>query len=231
MPINNLTHFVFVDFENVPGIDLSVLSGQPLCVTLFLGPKSKLKPALVEQVTTLPYEVRLIKVRTSKKNLVDFVLTFHLGEMISRYPRGHYYIVSGDKKDFDPVVAHLENNHLHVSRHPDIASLPFLAQSKPVEQVKSSASAKSSTVTKPAVPTNKPPADRRPKIIARLKDSANKNRPATLKGLHAHIKTALGKQSTTAKVEDIIRELCKTGALIIDAKDKLSYAPANFSSV
>lgn len=223
MPINNLTHFVLVDFENVPGIDLSALGRLPLCVTLFLGPKSKLKPALVEQITRLPFEVRIIKVTSSRKNLLDFVLTYHLGEMASRYPRGHYYIVSGDKNDFEPVVAHLKDNHLHVALHPDIASLPFLAQTKPVEVTKAISPEMLAVVAKPAAPPiTKAPADRRTKIIAHLRNSANKNRPATLKGLQAHIKNAFGKESTAAKVEDVILEL-RSGGLTINTKGKVSY--------
>lgn len=224
MPTNNLTHFVLVDFENVPGIDLSVLSGHPLSVTLFLGPKSKLKPVLVEQMTTLPFEVRLIKVTASRKNLLDFVLTFHLGEMVSRYPRGHYYIVSGDKKDFDPVVAHLKANHFHVSLHPNIAALPFLVQSKPAEQPEALSVKKPAPAAKAASPagSGKPPPDRRTKIMASLKDPMRKNRPTTLKGLQAHIKNAFGTESTAAKVEEVIRDLHSFG-LTTDTKGKVSY--------
>jgi hypothetical protein len=41
--------------------------------------------------------------------------------------------VSEDRKDFVPVIEHMKENHLHVSRHPDIDSLPFLVLSRPVE--------------------------------------------------------------------------------------------------
>ena len=226
MPTPNLTHFVLVDFENVPGVDLSLLGKEPLCVTLFLGPKSKLKPGLVEQITTQPFEVRLIKVGQIKKNALDFVLAYHLGEMVTRFPRGHYYLISGDQ-DFAPLVTHLRDKHVHISQHNDIASLPFLARPQPLlaPVAKTSAPPKPPAVTKPVpvVLNKKPVPDRRAKIIARLKDPANPNRATTLKGLHAYIKNALGKEAATAKVEEIISELRKARVLTTDAKGKVAY--------
>ncbi len=222
MPPNSLSHFVLVDFENVPGIDLGVLGDHSLCVTLFLGAKSKLKPALVEQITRLPFEVRLIKVTASRKNLLDFVLTFHLGEMVSRYPRAHYHIVSEDKKDFAPVIEHLKANHFHVSLHRDIASLPFLVQPKPAGRPVTLPKTKPVAVIKTSPTTTNQAPDRQSEILARLKNPQNKNRPTKLKGLQAHIKTALGKEFTPAKVEDIIREL-NEGGLSVDAKGQVRY--------
>jgi hypothetical protein len=251
MLINNLTHFVLVDFENVPGIDLGILGGQPLCVTLFLGLKSKLKPALVEQITTLPFEVRLIKVRTTRKNLVDFVLTYHLGEMVSRYPRGHYYIVSGDKKDFDPVVAHLKDNHLHISLHPDIGSLPFLTQTKPVEPTndippekpavvaKPAAGPKAVEAPKPATPPKpklaatkapsqpkpsakgKAPVDKYAKLLEQIK--SGKHRPKDRAKLRHHIYTLYGQKSSHEQVTAVIDRLIEGGVVTINEQDKVTY--------
>ncbi len=154
MPINNLTHFVLIDFENVPGVDLGVLGRHPMAVTLFLGPKSKLKAGLVEQITSLPFEVRLIKVGLMKKNALDFVLAYHLGEMVPRYPRGHYYIVSKDQ-DFEPLITHLRDHNLHITQHADLASLPFLAQPQLVMPVAKSASPAPAAIAKPVAPVVK----------------------------------------------------------------------------
>ena len=248
MAINNLTHFVLVDFENVPGIDLSVLGNHPAGVTLFLGPRSKLKPALVEQITTLPFEVRLIKIGHIKKNAVDFVLAYHLGEMVSRYPRGHYYIVSKDQ-DYEPLVTHLRDHNIHISQHKDTADLPFLAPAKLPVQAKPDVALKSlpptktiapaktivaaklpapvskaaTAVSKPPAPVSNPPDARPTKIIARLKDPKNTNRATTRKALHAYIKNSLGKETAPEKVDGIIFELIQTRVLTINAKGKIAY--------
>lgn len=238
MPINNLTDFVLIDFENVPGVDLSVLGRHPMAVTLFLGPKSKLKAGLVEQITTLPFEVRLIKVGQMKKNALDFVLAYHLGEMVPRYPRGHYYLISKDQ-DFEPLVTHLREHNLHITQHPDLASLPFLAQPPPVKSLVKAEPPPRIVVAKPMtlavkiappVPATikpavakKPVVPREAKIIASLKDSTKRNRPSTSKSLQAHIKNAFGKESTQEKVDALISKLRKAQVLAVDAAGKVTY--------
>jgi hypothetical protein len=170
---------------------------------------------LVEQISSLPFEVRLIKVATSRKNLLDFVLTFHLGEMTSRYPRGRYYIVSGDKKDFAPVIEHLKANHFHVSLHPDIASLPFLDQSIPAELAPAAPLKKPGAIAKPTL-------DRGTMIANLLLDPKTKNRPTTLPRLHARIKSDLGKDASPAKIDGVVSAI-RAGGMTTDAKSKVCY--------
>jgi hypothetical protein len=69
----------------------------------------------------------------------------------------------------------------------------------------------------------KPSVDRRAKIISRLMNPNTPNRPLTKKGLLAKIKTEYGKESSDAKVDDILQELLARRRLTIDAKDKVSY--------
>lgn len=228
MSTNPFTHFVLVDFENRPDIDLGLIAGHPVKVTLFLGLKSKLKSALVEQITTLPFEVRLVKIRMTKKNALDFVLTYHLGEMLARYPRGHYYIVSGDKKDFEPLVTYLQDNHVHVSRHEDIASLPFLQPHKAAAPATSAIPAKPAAhpkpmpTTKAVDPKPKPPEDRLVKLIARLRNPSA-SRPKNKARLLAHIKTAYGQKLTDDVSAQKLEELVHRGVLVIEDKDKVRY--------
>jgi citrate lyase gamma subunit len=206
-----VTHFVFVDFENVPGIDLDVLGGHPAVVLLFLGQKSKLKPDLVEQMSRLPCEVRLIKVGVTKKNALDFVLTYHLGAAMARHPGMSCHIITGDK-DYDPIIRHLAINGLTVSKHASLEELPFLK--KPL---------KPAAKSKAAPPAKKPAEDRTPKIIARLSDSANLMKPSTEKALRSRIKTDFGKEATDQKVADLVADLKQRGIVNIDEKGKVSY--------
>jgi hypothetical protein len=130
MPTSAIASFVFVDFENVPHVDFAALKDERVKVTLLIGQKNKLTPTQVEQISRLPFEFRVIKVGAIKKNALDFALTFHLGETVSRNPNGRFYIVSGDKNDFDPLVSHLKANHVRISRHGSIAELPLLTPVK-----------------------------------------------------------------------------------------------------
>src|SRR3954469_19440825 len=207
MPVSPTpTHFVFVDFENRPIDDLGALARHPVVVILFLGQKSRLKKALVDQIETLPFEVRLIKVGVTKKNAADFVLTYHLGAIMARHPGEKYYVISGDD-DFSPVITHLQNNHQPISQHPDIASLPFLSKqkpmpspkaigAKPVDAVKPVATAKPAGAPKSIAAAKKIPVDRSAKVIARLKNPNNRNRPSGEEALRAYIRSGLGKPAT-----------------------------------
>jgi hypothetical protein len=210
-----MTHFVFVDFENVPDLDLSALTGHSVKVTLVLGSKSKLKADLVLQIASLPFEVRLIKVGVTRKNALDFVLTFHLGETMARHPSGRFYIVSKDKNDFEPVVTHLRGNHHEVSRHDDIGSLPF---------VQCDGQLKTPPPSQPPVALRKSAVNPRAKVIARLKDSTRLNRPSTRKKLLAYIKADLGKGATDDDAESVVRELSDSHALTIDSNNRIEYA-------
>jgi hypothetical protein len=231
------THFVFVDFENRPVDDLGALARHPVVVILFLGQKSRLKKALVEQIETLPFEVRLIKVGVTKKNPADFVLTYHLGAIIARHPGEKYYVISGDD-DFSPVITHLQNNHQPISQHPDIASLPFLAKQKPTPSSKPSVAAKPVSTAK-AVATAKPVVPPKPvmtlkqtfdegsiEVIGRLKDPSRRNRPLKEKTLRAHITSSLGKETSDEKVQSIVNHLIADGDLKILAGGKVEYREA-----
>lgn len=215
---------MLVDFENRPVDDLSALTGHPVVVILFLGQKSRIKKALVEQIETLPFEVRLIKVGVTKKNAADFVLTYHLGAIMARNPGERYYVVSGDD-DFDPVITHLTANHHPVSQHPDLASLPFLAKKK--------STAKSKPSTAPAVPVapvartaaiEKTALEKRCEgVIARLNNPNRSNRPGTRKSLIRHLRASLGKEASEANVDALFQRLTEQNVVKIDENEKVVY--------
>jgi hypothetical protein len=209
--MQTITHFVFVDFENVPAIDLDVLSEYPAVVLLFLGQKSKLKPDLVEQMSRLPCEIRLIKVGVTKKNALDFVLTYHLGAVMARHPGASCFIITGDK-DYDPIIRHLAINGSTVSKHASLEKLPFLSKSQ-----------KAGTTPKATPQAKRPAEDRSIKIIARLKDSANHMKPSTEKALRSRIKTDLGKEGSDQNVAALVDKLKLLGVISIDDKGKVTY--------
>jgi hypothetical protein len=212
---------VFVDFENVPEVDLSAISGQPVHVTLLIGKnQKKIDLELVEQIQEFAAQVRLVKVGASGHNALDLTLACYLGRAIERAPAANFAIVSKDK-DFAPMIAHLLEHDVEIARYDSFIALPFLHHRKPI------APPKSSSAPKTVSPTKKPMEDRRAKVIARLKNPANRTRPSDETALRAYIKTALGKESTEAKVTDIVRELREAGALIIDGNSKVSYPAAS----
>jgi hypothetical protein len=196
-----------VDFENVPDIDLGPIAAHSVKVTLLIGKnQTRLDLALVRDIHRLAERVELVEVGASGHNALDLTLAYHLGHAACQFPQAKFHIVSKDT-DFDPLVAHLQASGFAVARHRSFESLPFLAPTK-----------------KPATPASKPVEDRRARVLARLKNPSSRNRPSNQPALLAHIKTALGKESSDATVQDIVRELVASGKLSIDpATDKVSY--------
>lgn len=237
-------HFVLVDFENVHDIDLATLNGHPAEVALLIGKKQPSLPAkLVEQLCQISCEVRLIKVGVIRKNALDLVLAFHLGKIVAANPRAQLHIISKDKTDFDPLVTHLKTNHVSVTRHDSLATLPFVeSAAKPlVLAVKKAAADKPKPTRKTAAPfvapkpsaapavekttpaTAKPLVSRHQKIAARLKNPANRSRPTTRKALIAKIRNDLGKENSEAAVTKELNDLIDQKVLTIDSQNKVTY--------
>lgn len=214
------THFVFVDFENVPSVNLGLVSGKRAHVTLLIGKnQTKVDVDMAEQIQRHPSQVRLIKVGASGRNALDLTLAFHLGQAAQRIPNAHYIIVSKDK-DFVPLVAHLTALGIKVTRQ-DTFSIP----GTPAAKKKTAA-----TPAPPPPPRSHSPVASRPdratKVVAQLKNHASRNRPSTLTRLRSKIKTDLGPDFTEAKSVSIIDRLRDDGTLAINEKGKVTYGPA-----
>jgi hypothetical protein len=220
MPLAPITHFVFVDFENVTEVDLTAIGERPVHVTLLIGKNQrKIDLDLVEQIQAFAAQVKLVKVGATGRNALDLTLACYLGRAIERSPAAHFAIVSKDA-DFDAMIAHLVGHKFTVARYDSFAALPFLHHRKP--------SAPTKPVVAKAPPLLKKSAeDRSTKVVARLKNPASPNRPASQAALLAHLKTALGKQATDAKVQELFHRLRDECVLSIDGADNVIYAGGN----
>jgi hypothetical protein len=201
------SYLVFVDFENVPKVDLGLVEGKPVHVTLLIGRhQKKLDVSLVLQIQKVHGQVRLVEVGASGRNALDLTLAYYLGQAVQETPGAHYCIVSKDR-DFEPMIGHLRAENVNVARYDSFVALPFLTPQK-----------------EPPVALKMPPHEsRRAKVIARLKNPATSNRPSSRKALLARIKTDLGKNATDADGEDLLVELIEESALTIDPRGKVTY--------
>jgi hypothetical protein len=214
MPISAITHFVFVDFENVPEVDLGLVEGKAVHVTLLIGKnQKKLDLALVQQIHRLATQIALVEVGASGHNALDLTLAYYLGQAVQRAPGAQFCIVSKDK-DFEPMIAHLRSAHVQVFRHDKFSALPFLPQPRSGTPPKGTSPAKSAA-----------PVDKFAKLLARLQNNSAP-RPKKRAGLLAHINTVYGNKLSDAEQTALVEDLIKRGVLKIDAKDKVSYAAA-----
>lgn len=222
MTQTTVTHFVFVDFENVPEVDLGLVEGKPVQVTLFIGKhQKKLDLALVRQIHRLAAQVELVEVGASGRNALDLTLAYYLGQTVERAPGAHFHLVSKDK-DFEAMIGHLQGKHLKVARCDSFTALPFLpkpAKSRPLlAPAKVSAGVKTVEATKEGEGD-----DRLEKLIHRLKNNSAP-RPKKRARLLAHISTAFGGKLPEAEQVQKLGELVERGVLRIDAKERVTYA-------
>jgi hypothetical protein len=116
---------VFVDFENVHQVDLTLIGAKSVSFTLMVGPKqTKLDSDLVEKLMAHSASVQLVKLKSAGKNALDFVLAYYLGRAALADPTGYFHIVSKDG-GFDPLIEHLRSRHIHVYRHASCADITF----------------------------------------------------------------------------------------------------------
>ena len=218
MPTDTFAHFVFVDFENVPDVDLTLVENRSVHVTLLIGKhQKKLDLALVRQIHRLAGQVELVEVGATGRNALDLTLAFYLGQSVQQRRTAEFHIVSKDQ-DFDAMKSHLTGSGVKLARCDAFHLLSFLPRPKPV------ASAKPAGVAAKASATPKKPAeDRRAKVLARLRNPSSRNRPVTEATLRTYLKTALGKESSVDKVEEVLKQLRGDQGFKIEPDGKISW--------
>jgi hypothetical protein len=216
--------FIFVDYENVPSVDLGLVGGKAVHVTLMIGKnQTKIDFVLVEQIRRLADQVELVKLDASGRNALDLTLAHYLGRAVERRPDAQFCIVSKDK-DFDPMIAHLLGKGLRISRTDSFGALPFLPRPRKSSATKAVATSPAKSVTTVKPEDNADVSDvRLEKLVARLTNGVG-SRPKKKSGLLAHINTAFGNKLTVPQLTVKLDELLTRGILSIDEADRVTYA-------
>ncbi|HEY4299958.1 MAG TPA: PIN domain-containing protein [Candidatus Didemnitutus sp.] len=208
MPTVNLTHFVFVDFENIPQVDLEKIRGQPVHATLLLGSQQKKVDAdLFAKAVTLPDQVEVVQTKVGGPNALDLVLAARLGRAIERQPKGAFFIVSKDK-DFDPLIAHLAADGINIVRLKSMAALP-------VHRPKLKARSTQQDIVDESYR----------ELATLLGDPVSPGKPGTRKALLAGIKSMLGAGASPDAANRILQRLRADGVVTFDANANATYPP------
>jgi hypothetical protein len=129
MPAAPVTHYLFVDFENVQSVNLDLIAGKPVMVIMVIGKdQTKVPLELVEQLMTFSSQVRLVRTEVKGKNALDFVLSAEVGAQGVADPNGTFHIISRDK-GFDALVAHFRGHDRSAARHDAFVKVPILSTS------------------------------------------------------------------------------------------------------
>ena len=221
------THFVFVDFENVPEVDLGLVEGKPVHVTILIGKnQKKIDLPLVQQIRRLAAQVELVEVGASGRNALDLTLAYYLGQAVLRAPDARFCIVSRDK-DFEPMIAHLSAKHIKVVRRDRLSALPVQPEPRPGRAAKATVSVRSSAPARAEAKVRTgEPEDRLERLITRLLANFSP-RPKKKGRLLARINSDFGNKLTAAQQNEKLDELIRRGVVSIDAKDAVVYSAAD----
>ena len=207
------TNHVFIDFENVQAVDLASPIDKPLSLVLLVGEKQKtLKIDLVEHLLRRAAHVQLVRLGASGKNALDFALAYHLGRAVAADPTGFFHVISRDK-GFDPLIAHLKQQHTRVFRHDTFSALHTLS-AKPTPPAPTPA-----LIAAPPIAAIK---DRVSEFIDNLKRNAA-NRPKRKTTLLAHLNSHFGGALNASELDSKFELVRKITGLEIDAKGAVTY--------
>jgi hypothetical protein len=176
------THYVLIDYENVPLRSLALLSGSEFRVLVFLGPNNRNLPTeFVLAVQKLGNRAEYIALEKSGKNALDFHITYYLGTLTAADPGGCFRIISADT-GFDSLLLHLRMQQIDADKVASIEELLGLTPpaAEPAEPPIAPANAKPGAGTA-AKPTRKPAAKAADQPVAAVTGQASTKPARTAK--------------------------------------------------
>ncbi|MEW6365211.1 MAG: PIN domain-containing protein [Acidobacteriota bacterium] len=194
------TEFVLVDFENVQPKNVSLLSGGPFKIKVFLGTnQAKIPLEMARALQAFGPDAEYIQIDGSGSNALDFHIAYYIGRLSAEVPGARFYVISKDT-GFDPLIRHLAAKKISCQRSKSLAEIPQARLPK-------SGSAPDKV---DAVIEN----------LARRKAS----RPRTLKTLRSSIRAHFANQLGDAEIDGLIEQLTSRGAIKV-ADGKVHYEP------
>ncbi len=177
-----MSKVLFIDYENVQGMDLAQIAKLDCKVLVFTGSsQNKIPIDLVASAQALGSKLAWMRIDGTGPNALDFHIAYYLGAEMAKDPANEYYILSKDK-GFDPLVRHLSKQKGMCKRITSISEI--VATRKAREPDKDYA-----------------------KVIENLEKIEDGRRPRSRKTLRQHAKTLIGEPNREARVEQVIGKL------------------------
>ncbi len=216
-PLNH----VFVDFENVHEIDLAVIGNRAVSFTLLVGPRqTKLDARLVEKLFEHAASVELVRLASTGRNALDFILTYYVGRAVAFDPTGCFHIISKDR-GFDLLIEHLLSRRIDVRRHDSFATLAFSGSAKPVAPIARAAAAKTKSPAKPK--TQRPVLEEQAIRVLEHLRKPTATHPKNKKKLVSYLVAYLGHKITEADALNLVENLQQGGHIAIGEKGAVVY--------
>lgn len=198
-PRNN---YIFVDYENVQGLDLQLLRDKPAKVVLVVGERQKNLPlALTKEALAIgSKQFEILETGCAGKNALDLVLAYRIGRQVKEDPDGYFHILSKDKA-FDALVAHLKATDVRAKRSEVFEHIPVLRDVKTI-----------------------PLAERVQQVKEQIGKQKPDGRPKKVKKLRSMIDAQFHKLLSEDDVTAVINRLTKDKVITVSDKESVGYA-------
>lgn len=199
-----ITH-ILVDFDNVKptAADIGLVRGDKTRLAVVRGPQqTRYEADLAEALHAMGGQVSFTRCVRAGKNAADMQIAFLLGELVAALPAGAHkgarFVVISKDKDFDPLLAYLQDKGFDATRAPSFKAA-LGGKAEPAARP-----AKPRATKAAAAPAVKPaPAKAAAKKAAAKKAPAPKKAappPAAKKPAHAAARTASKAPDPIARV-------------------------------
>lgn len=193
------TNYLLIDYENVQPSSLAGLEAEHFRVLIFIGAsQSKLTFEIAAAVQKLGPRAEYVKIAGNGSNALDFHIAFHIGHLAAQDPTGFFHIISKDT-GFDPLIQHLRERKVLVSRWKDVSEIPILK----------AANAKSMP-------------EKLAFLLANLQQRRT-SKPGTLKTLTSTINSLFQKRLTEEELAALVKGLQTRGYITVN-ESKITYA-------
>jgi len=119
-------NIILLDFENVQPESLEKLAHDHFKVIMFVGANQKrIDIELAKAMQSLGSNGEYIQIVGNGPNALDFHISFYIGKYSETCRDSYFHIISRDK-GFDPLVAHLKENHIFCSRWNSVGDIPVM---------------------------------------------------------------------------------------------------------
>ena len=193
------TNYVLIDYENVQPSSFAGVEVEHFRVLVFVGAsQNKLAFETAAAVQKLGARAEYVKIAGNGSNALDFHIAFHLGQLAAQDPTAFFHIISKDT-GFDPLIQHLKERKVFVSRFKDVTDIPLLK-------------AANSKTTPEKIDV----------VIANLRQRGA-SKPRTLNTLTSTINSLFQKQLNEEELAALLTGLQSKGLITVD-ENKVTYA-------
>lgn len=212
MPRNN---YIFVDFENVPDVDLKHAPDDSTVVLVIGKNQKKFGLEIVKEATRMADRLELVEVGVAGRNALDLTLASYFGRTVAHSPDAGFTIISRDK-DFDAMIAHWVSKGVKITRNESLKPPATASASKPAKTGKTKPPFEEPTAAKPGVP-NSPKSKDKFQTLAAVFKATPQHCPKKLAPLLKVIDTHFAKKLPEGGAEAVVTKLEKAGVIrVID---------------